>query len=409
MAKASPLPVEFAVTPRFDIFYALYTLTSSSRTLLDRWRERALLRLPRDFDRVTKRVAPVPLFWPLLADALQGTAGEISFDAILVSLRELSAEDLKKNVLSGIFHDRDAVDSLVSGKKSLRQLLRDEKLPGGELLVHFGLRPYSTRSHAAEAITRLLSRPNAFRDELSLVLQRFWQSGFERDWAGLEPGLRTDAERMQRIHAEGTAGGLAREVDLPVSLDDRAREITARSGAPVGFDRVDHCYIIPSAFNTRRWWAKYETSAGRVSLYFPITSASNSPNTIGEDTPQRQSVSKPGAKRSATVVRPEAVFRALGDTTRYAIASILARTPTTSADLARSLRLSKPTITHHVQALRAADLIEEMNEGGSTRLTLRRDTIDALSTAAVEQLFSSIGDLPLLTTRKRREVPVRKV
>ena len=402
MAKASPLPVEFAVTPRFDIFYALYTLTSSSRTPLDRWRERALLRLPRDFDRVAKRVAPVPLFWPLLADALQGTAGEISFDAILVSLRELSAEDLKKNVLSGIFHDRGAVDSLVSRKQSLRQLLRDEKLPGGELLVHFGLRPYSARSHAAEAITRLLSGPNAFRDELSLILQRFWQSGFERDWAGLEPGLRTDAERMQRIHAEGTAGGLAREVDLPVSLDDRAREITARSGAPVGFDRVDHCYIIPSAFNTRRWWAKYETSAGRVSLYFPITSASNSPNTIGEDTPPRQGVSK-------ATVRPEAVFRALGDTTRYAIASILARTPTTSADLARSLGVSKPTITHHVQALRAADLIEEMSEGGSTRLTLRRDTIDALSTAAAEQLFSSIGDLPLLTTRKRRKASAKKV
>ncbi|HMG11900.1 MAG TPA: helix-turn-helix domain-containing protein, partial [Gemmatimonadaceae bacterium] len=101
-------------------------------------------------------------------------------------------------------------------------------------------------------------------------------------------------------------------------------------------------------------------------------------------------------------INAESVFRALGDTTRYAIASILARTPTTSAELARSLKVSKPTITHHVQALRSAGLIRETPSGGSTRLTLSKDTVAALSGAAIEQLFSSKGDLALETTRKRR-------
>jgi DNA-binding transcriptional ArsR family regulator len=101
-------------------------------------------------------------------------------------------------------------------------------------------------------------------------------------------------------------------------------------------------------------------------------------------------------------INAESVFRALGDTTRYAIASILARAPTTSADLARSLKVSKPTITHHVQALRAAGLIAETPTSGSTRLTLSRETVAAVSDAAVEQLFSSTGDLALVTTRKRR-------
>jgi DNA-binding transcriptional ArsR family regulator len=107
-----------------------------------------------------------------------------------------------------------------------------------------------------------------------------------------------------------------------------------------------------------------------------------------------------------TVARPainaESVFRALGDTTRYAIASILARAPTSSADLARSLKVSKPTITHHVHALRSAGLIRETPSGGSTKLSLSRDTVAALSGAAVDQLFSSTGDLALGTTRKRR-------
>jgi predicted transcriptional regulator len=108
------------------------------------------------------------------------------------------------------------------------------------------------------------------------------------------------------------------------------------------------------------------------------------------------------AADSRSPINAESVFRALGDTTRYAIASILARNPTTSADLARSLKVSKPTITHHVQALRAAGLISNTTGGGSTKLTLSRETVAAVSEAAVEQLFSSTGDLSLVTTRKRR-------
>jgi DNA-binding transcriptional ArsR family regulator len=101
-------------------------------------------------------------------------------------------------------------------------------------------------------------------------------------------------------------------------------------------------------------------------------------------------------------VNAESVFRALGDTTRYAIASVLARTPTTSAELARSLNVSKPTITHHVQTLRQAGLIDEQPGGGANRLSLNRETVAGLSNVAVEQLFSSTGELTLVTTRKRR-------
>lgn len=163
-------------------------------------------------------------------------------------------------------------------------------------------------------------------------------------------------------------------------------------------DRVDRLYIIPSGFNTRRWWAKYETKSQRYSLYFPIARGAASPNKIVDD--DRQAPESP--RKPSHAVNPESVFRALGDTTRYAIASVLARAPTTSAELARSLKVSKPTITHHVQALRQAGLIDENPGGGSNRLSLNRETVAALSSMAVEQLFSSTGDLALVTTRKRR-------
>jgi DNA-binding transcriptional ArsR family regulator len=398
MARSAPPPIEFVVTPRFEAFYALYTLTSSAPTPLDPWKEKALARLPRDFERIAKRVAPVALFWPLLADALQRTPGEMTFDEILSTLQEMPADDLKSNILSGIVHDPGTVKSLVTGKKSLRQLLTSDKIPGGELLGPFGLKPYSPDSHSTSAIVRLLSNPASFRDELALVLNSFWQTGFERDWAALEPVLRDESFQLKDQHENGSLEELARELNLPVALDEKAGELRPKSGPSIKFERVDRLYVIPSGFNTRRWWARYETRPERFNLYFPIARERASPNNIVEAERKPRESSLPARQP----VDAESVFRALGDTTRYAIASMLARTPTTSAELARTLKVSKPTITHHVQALRAAGLIEEAHEGGSNRLSLNRKTVAALSDAAIEHFFSSTGDLALVTTRKRK-------
>jgi len=397
MARSVSLPIEFVVTPRFEVFYALNTITTSAPTPLDRWKDRALSRLPRDFDRVAKRVAPIPIFWPLLADSLQNTPGEMTFEEILSTVRELPAEELKENILSGIFHDAETVGLLVAGKKSLRQVLTGNELPGGELLTHFGLRPYSPTSDAANAVSGLLSDPAKFRNELGIVLERFWQTGFKRDWSVLEPKLRAEAFHLKDLHENGSVADLITELNLPAAVAEDAQELRSKAGSAVAFNSIDRFYVLPSAFNTRRWWAKYETRARRFSLYFPVAREAASPNRIVEEE-RPAKVARP----SRQTVNAESVFRALGDTTRYAIASVLARTPTTSAELARSLKVSKPTITHHVQALRAAGLIEEMSDGGSTKLSLNRDTVANLSTAAVEHFFASTGVVALVTTRKRR-------
>jgi ArsR family transcriptional regulator len=398
MTPDRALPVTFAVTPRFDVFYALYALTHTAPSTLEEWKERAIARLPRDFERVARRVAPVPLFWPLLADALQRTPGEMTFDEIVSSLREMPVEDLKSNILSGIFHDPASVRALVAGKRNLRQVVANEKTRGTELLGHFGLRPYNPGSDAARAMTMLLSQPETFRDELALVLERFWKTGFRRDWLAIEPIMRAESFRLRDFAEKETLQELAGELKLPVTFDAKAREIRPKSGPSISYDSIDRCVIIPSAFNTRRWWAKYESKTGRISLYFPIVRDVAAANGIAADI---RDAGK-GALSSHLEINAESVFRALGDTTRYAIASILARNPTTSAELSRSLSVSKPTITHHVQALRAAGLIAETQAGGSTKLSLSRATVAAVSQAAVEQLFASSGDLSLATTRKRR-------
>src|SRR6266568_5200769 len=129
---------------------------------------------------------------------------------------------------------------------------------------------------------------------------------------------------MRDLQEERSPAELARELNLPVTLDDGAKEVRPRTGPAIAYDRIDRCYIVASAFNTRRLWAKYETSSRRVTVYLPITREIEAANEIaGEGRAQRSVAVKP-----STEINAESVFRALGDTTRYAIASILARTPT---------------------------------------------------------------------------------
>jgi ArsR family transcriptional regulator len=399
MTKTPSFPIEFAVTPRFDVFYALYTLTGSTPTKLGAWKDRALARLPRDFERVAKRVAPAPLFWPLLADALQGIPGELSFDEVIEGLRSLPPAVLKQNVLSGIFHDRRTVESLVDGRRTLRQVIADDNGGTASLLAAFGLRPYTSGSRAANAISSLVADADAYREELILLLQRFWQTGFRRDWAALLPQMSAAAFRMKELHETERMGSLAETLNLPVRIDENANAVVSKTTTVARFEKIDRCYIIPSAFNVGRWWAKYAGETGRVRLYFPIARPDVSANEIADEGTTRQSE----RQLADSSVNAELVFRALGDTTRYAIASILAQKPTTSADLARRLDVSKPTITHHIQTLRAAGLILSEADGGAVRLSLNTETIRRVSDAAVQQLFSGEADRELATTRKRRK------
>ena len=399
MAATTPR-IEFAVTPRFDVFYALYTISSAAATPIAAWKTMATKRLPAGFADTASRVAPLPIFWALLADAAQAATGEISFDELLSTIRDAASDDLQRNILGGIFHDPEVVASLVAGRKSLKQVVTDDDLPVAELLTAFGLKPYDSASAAARAINSLLKQPRPFRDDLTRTLETFWNFGFHEDWNALEPALRDESFRMREMREEATSSAVDALLGLPVSLDDAAQQIRPKTGSAIRYQQVERCYVIPSAFNARKWWTKYQTASGRLTLYFPVARELDLPNRlVGQEVaPTSRAVA------AAADINAESIFRALGDTTRYAIASILARTPTTSAELARSLNVSKPTITHHVQALRSAGLIKETPSGGSTRLSLSRDTVAALSGAAVEQLFSSSGELTLGTTRRRRQV-----
>jgi hypothetical protein len=85
-----------------------------------------------------------------------------------------------------------------------------------------------------------------------VVLQQFWDSGFRSDWSALEPNLRAESFRMRDLAEENSPADLARELNFPVTFDDGAREVRPKTGSAIAYDRIDSCFIVPSACNTRR-------------------------------------------------------------------------------------------------------------------------------------------------------------
>ena len=92
----------------------------------------------------------------------------------------------------------------------------------------------------------------------------------------------------------------------------------------------------------------------------------------------------PGAGAPELLV---AALKSLADPTRLRILRFLSREALSPAELARRLRLRPPTVTHHLQALRLAGLVQiTINEKNERRFAARIETLNELNATLQEFL-----------------------
>lgn len=70
------------------------------------------------------------------------------------------------------------------------------------------------------------------------------------------------------------------------------------------------------------------------------------------------------------------VFKALGDPTRLAIIRLLRDRSRTPSDLLEHLECAQPTLSHHLDILKRADLVETRREGQFIRYSLNMSVVD---------------------------------
>ena len=361
--------ITVAATPRFEIFYALQALETGTRERLSGWRREIERRLPARARTEIARVAPCPLMWPLLADALRDEPPALSFAEIISALTSIDDAGFQRSVLGGVFKSDGAVDGLMSGRRTLQRTVYAEAKTQERLLGFLGLHPFDSKNPSAAAFERIVSQPSVYRSEMIAALDLFWQIGFGETWSTLEPQMSKSARTMKYAISRKGFAAFAAERRLPAS-------ITGRDTLAI--------HVIPSAFNVAKLWAAYKDSHERVTYYVPVLDTSLA---LGMERPEKVDIVEATAKS----VDPALVFKALGDTTRYAIASTLARTPMTSVELARIFKVSKPTISHHVTQLRAANLLTERQTDRGNVLSLDRRVLEKASAAAAGDMYSEAG------------------
>jgi DNA-binding transcriptional ArsR family regulator len=199
------------------------------------------------------------------------------------------------------------------------------------------------------------------------ALRRFDRLAFAAFWRPWREELAADAQRLEaRIH------------DLPMDVASATRAsaifLPSRFALPGFSAPVAKHDTVLLPFDPERLLQRAETPAAAA---VPVAPA-------GRPAPHD----------------PALIFRALGDATRYTIAGLIAREPMTSAELARRLEISKPTMAHHLRALRAAGLVHEKTHGTRIALTLDRTVLESLSDVAVAQLFGAPAGAPIRRSRR---------
>ena len=288
-------------------------------------------------------------------------------EQISSALTAMDDAAFQRAVLGGVFKTEGAVDGLMSGRTSLKRTVATEAKTQEKLLGLLGLHPFDSNNSSTYAFERIVSQPSAYRSETVSALEMFWHVGFSDTWSALEAQMMTSARAMRTTLTRKGFAALAKEKKLPPSVS--ARDTLA-------------VHLIPSAFNVAKLWAAYRDSHERTTFYIPILDPDLSP--AGETRREREA-----APREAP--DPALVFKALGDTTRYAIATTLARSPMTSVELAKLFKVSKPTISHHVAQLRAANLLVERQAENGIVLSLNRRVLEKASDLAASDMYSADG------------------
>jgi ArsR family transcriptional regulator len=73
-----------------------------------------------------------------------------------------------------------------------------------------------------------------------------------------------------------------------------------------------------------------------------------------------------------------ALFKALNDPTRRAMLELLRAKPLTAGEIADQFTMSKPSISHHLDLLRQADLVTSEKQGQFITYTLNMTVFDEI-------------------------------
>jgi DNA-binding transcriptional ArsR family regulator len=386
----NPIPWKIRVSPRFELFLALWSALSDKARRHGEWRRLTRERLSPEFHRAIAALGGCPELWILFFDAPGLRPPEDEIGQVLAHIRRRPAAELAEGLLSTLLHSETIGARIFARELGVPEALAALPRRKREWLGFMGLYPYVPARPMAKAVARMIEDPHGFRRDALAALDSFVASAFAADWRRLKPQLEQSVDRIQPHLREGDWQTVGRRLGLNIEFDLARRQMRAlRGGYALPFDKLGEAIFLPSAFNELQFWTVLDQDSGETDPLIPYL-----------DPAVRLTLQPSAAEETAPPRDVALVFRALGDATRFALAGLLARRPMSSAELGRQLGLSKPTVAHHVHELRQAGLLNEQSDGKAVILSLDRTAIDMLSAATAAQLFDASEAPALLRSRR---------
>ena len=98
------IPWKIRVSPRFELFLALWSVLSGKATRHGEWRANARARLGADFHRTIEALGGAAELWILFFDAPGLRPPEKEIGEVLTAIRRRPAADLAQGLLSTLLH-----------------------------------------------------------------------------------------------------------------------------------------------------------------------------------------------------------------------------------------------------------------------------------------------------------------
>lgn len=400
MSKVESFPhiksnASFAVSLRFELFYSLLVLTDPESRIHKGWKQKSARTLGNSFFNHFESVGGAWQVWPALSTLLPVERSDMNFDQIIEELQALSVDVWKEKLLAAMLHFPDLVESVLKKGQTLKNAINKAPQKKQEWLSFVGLFPYDSSNVLVSSYETLIQNPKKFKKDILLLLQLYWTKVFQKTWSHYLPALKRSVSQKELLFASCSFEEFSREMLLRVELDSGKNIIKAvRGGFQIKEDQIRECIFSPSAFNDKRFWSALKSKRSKTEdyVFFPYFD------------PALQldlDLASAGSNPIQAEIDSFLVFKALGDTTRFAIAMLIAKEPQTATELAQQLDVSKPTISHHLEVLRSAGLLSEEPFSGSVRLHLQRKTIEQLSEQAIFKFFDSDEKLDLSLTRRK--------
>jgi ArsR family transcriptional regulator, arsenate/arsenite/antimonite-responsive transcriptional repressor len=380
--------VRFLVAPQFEALTALAQIAGKPSPALAGWAERLGTELPDRFWQAHRQLAITPAHWYGLCDWPIFWSLEPDFAATIARIEALAPEAFAQGVLGALLLDPRAVKALLNGHSLADAVALLPKLDR-DWLTFLGF--YPAPRPGGSFLEIVATKPRLAQRCFAICLSSFWHH-FKTYWRRLGPRLSLSAEmgaaRVRYLPVEE----ISWRFGVTLNFDPVEKHLDSiRSGYVFKFKTLAEIVMLPSLFNFEQIWSIDRSNPDRLVLYIPYLD----PEMTVED------LSFTAAGEIRPPGDPVVVFRALGEATRFAMATLIARQPIGAADIARELRLSKQTVTHHLQQLRQAGLIEDLTQGSAKIFALRRSAIASLSARTAERLFEDRRRPPARPRRRK--------